>query len=93
MEVPASAEDPAIDPAKGYRVQELGRGLYMITDNAYQSMSMVYENGVVVIDAPPPFATHIPQAIAGVTGSRSLMPFTVTHTSPGLWRVSLRLEA
>jgi hypothetical protein len=39
----------------------------MITDNAYQSMFLVYEHGVVVIDAPPPFAAHIPHAIAEVT--------------------------
>ena len=42
-----SAKGPAIDPAKGYRVQELGKGLYMVTDNIYQSMFLVYEKGVV----------------------------------------------
>jgi glyoxylase-like metal-dependent hydrolase (beta-lactamase superfamily II) len=39
----------------------------MITDNAYQSMFMVYENGVVVVDAPPAFAQNIRRAIAEVT--------------------------
>lgn len=67
MDVPPSALGPAIDAAKGYRVQDLGSGLYMITDNAYQSMFLVYDRGVVVIDAPPPFAAHIPEAIAKVT--------------------------
>lgn len=67
MDVPESAMGPAIDPAKGYRLQALGKGLFMITDNAYQSMFMVYEKGVVVIDAPPSYAAHIPQAIAEVT--------------------------
>ena len=62
-----SAKGPSIDPNKGYRFQKLGKGLYMITDNTYQSMFMVYENGVVVVDAPPPFAQHIPKAIAEVT--------------------------
>jgi glyoxylase-like metal-dependent hydrolase (beta-lactamase superfamily II) len=65
--VPESAKGPAIDPAKGYRLQELGEGLYMITDNCYQSMFMVYETGVVVIDAPTSYAQHIPKAIAEVT--------------------------
>jgi len=41
--------------------------LFMITDNAYQSMFFVYDRGVVVIDAPPSFAAHLPQAIAEVT--------------------------
>ena len=64
MDVPESAKGPAIDPAKGYRLQELGKGQYMITDNAYQSMFVVYESGVVVVDAPPSYAEHIHQAIA-----------------------------
>jgi glyoxylase-like metal-dependent hydrolase (beta-lactamase superfamily II) len=67
LDVPASAQGPAIDPAKGYRRQDLGKGLYMITDGAYQSMFLVYDSGVVVVDAPPGYAAHIPQAIAEVT--------------------------
>lgn len=67
LDVPAPARGPAIDPAKGYRLQDLGKGLYMITDNAYQSMFLVYDRGVVVVDAPPGYAAHIPQAIAEVS--------------------------
>jgi glyoxylase-like metal-dependent hydrolase (beta-lactamase superfamily II) len=33
----------------------------------YQSMFLVYESGVVIIDAPPSFSEHIPQAIAEVS--------------------------
>src|SRR5689334_17565452 len=64
LDVPAFAKGPAVDPVKGYRTQRLGDGLYMITDGAYQSMFMTYEDGVVVVDAPPSYATHIPAAIA-----------------------------
>jgi glyoxylase-like metal-dependent hydrolase (beta-lactamase superfamily II) len=67
MDVPETAKGPAIDPAKGYRVQLLGPSLYMVTENVYQSMFMVYESGVVVIDAPPSYSRYIPQAINGVT--------------------------
>jgi len=67
LEVPDFAKGPAVDPAKGYRTQNLGEGLYMITDGAYQSMFMTYENGVVVVDAPPSYASHIRTAIAEVT--------------------------
>jgi glyoxylase-like metal-dependent hydrolase (beta-lactamase superfamily II) len=67
-DIPKSAMGPAVDPAKGYRVQDLGDGLYMITDNIYQSMLLVYDKGVVVIDAPPNYAAKIPQAIAGLGG-------------------------
>jgi len=73
MDIPESAKGPAIDPAKGYRIQKLGDGLYLITDNVYQSMFLVYEDGVVVVDAPPSFAQHIPDAIAEVT------PKPITH--------------
>jgi glyoxylase-like metal-dependent hydrolase (beta-lactamase superfamily II) len=67
IDVPASALGPAVDPTKGYRLQDLGSGLYMVTDNVYQSMFLVYDNGVVVIDAPPSYSAHIPQAIAEVS--------------------------
>jgi glyoxylase-like metal-dependent hydrolase (beta-lactamase superfamily II) len=67
LSVPDSAKGPTIDPAKGYRIETLGHNLFMVTDNAYQSMFLVYEDGVVVIDAPPSYAAHIPAAIAEVT--------------------------
>lgn len=67
MDVPALAVGPAVDPAKGYRLQDLGGGLYLVTDNAYQSMFLVYDRGVVVIDAPPSYAANIPAAVAEVT--------------------------
>jgi hypothetical protein len=43
MDVNESAKGPAIDPDKSYRLQKLGNNLFMITDNAYQSMFMIYE--------------------------------------------------
>ena len=55
-DLPEFAKGPAVDPAKGYRTQKLGDGLYMITDGSYQSMFMTYEGGVVVVDAPPQYA-------------------------------------
>jgi glyoxylase-like metal-dependent hydrolase (beta-lactamase superfamily II) len=67
LPIPQEDVTPAIDPAKGYRTEKLGRGLYMVTDNGYQSMFLVYETGVVVVDAPPGYSAHIRQAIAEVT--------------------------
>src|SRR5438105_13478933 len=67
FDIPASAQGPAVDPAKGYRLQSFGSGLYMITDNAIQSMFLVYDRGVVVIDAPQNLAVYIPKAIAELT--------------------------
>ena len=73
QKVPETAKGPPVDPAKGYRLQEMGKGLYMITDNAIQSMFMVYENGVVVIDAPQALASHI------VDGIREVSNKPITH--------------
>jgi glyoxylase-like metal-dependent hydrolase (beta-lactamase superfamily II) len=67
LPVPDSAKGPPIDATKGYRTEKLGQGLFMVTDNAYQSMFMVYDMGVVVIDAPPSYASKIPAAIAEIT--------------------------
>lgn len=67
LPVPSEGRPPKIDPAKGYRLEPLGRGLYMVTENAYQSMFLVYETGVVVVDAPPTYARHLRAAIAEVT--------------------------
>jgi glyoxylase-like metal-dependent hydrolase (beta-lactamase superfamily II) len=79
LEVPASAQGPAVDPAKGYRLQDLGQGLYMITDNIYQSMFLAYDRGVVVIDAPTNYAARIPQAIAEVT-SKAITHVVYSHS-------------
>jgi len=67
LDVPDSAKGPSVDQVKGYRLEKLGDGLYMITDGAYQSMFMTYDKGVVVVDVPPSYASHIPQAIAEVS--------------------------
>ncbi len=67
LDIPESAKGPAVDAAKGYRIQELGRGLYMVTENVYQAMFMVYDKGVIVVDAPQTIAGFIPKAIAEVT--------------------------
>jgi len=67
LQVPASAKGPAIDPAKGYRLQPLGEDLYMVTDNAYQAMFLEYDDGVVLVDAPQSLARFIMTAIAEIT--------------------------
>lgn len=67
IEVPASAKGPPVDAAKGYRLQQLGAGLYLITDNQIQSMFLVYDKGVVVLDAPQSYAANIRKAVAEVS--------------------------
>lgn len=79
MDIPDSAKGPAVDPAKGYRIQTLGKDLYMVTENVYQAMFLVYETGVVVVDVPPTLAAAIPKAIAEVT-DRSITHLIYSHS-------------
>jgi glyoxylase-like metal-dependent hydrolase (beta-lactamase superfamily II) len=79
FDIPASAQGPAVDPAKGYRLQDFGSGLYMITDNQIQSMFLVYDRGVVVMDAPQSYAAHIRQAIAEVS-DKSITHLIYSHS-------------
>jgi glyoxylase-like metal-dependent hydrolase (beta-lactamase superfamily II) len=58
---------PAIDPRKGYHVQELKPEVYMITEGAYESVFVTTGKGVVLFDAPPSFARYISQAVAETT--------------------------
>ena len=67
LDIPDSAKGPEIDPEKGYRLQTLGKDLYMVTDNAYQAMFLEYEDGVVLVDAPQSLARFLTTAIAEVT--------------------------
>src|SRR5579871_2539228 len=56
-----------IDPKLGYAVKDVGGGVYVISDNGWQSAFLVTDAGVVVFDAPESFGKGIPSAIAKVT--------------------------
>src|SRR5690349_9314926 len=56
-----------IDPKLGYAVKDVGGGVYVISDNGWQSAFLVTDAGVVVFDAPESFGKRIPSAIAKVT--------------------------
>lgn len=80
FDIPASAQGPTVDRAKGYRLQDFGNGLYMITDNAVQSMFLIYDRGVVVIDAPQSYAPKIRQAIKEVAGDKPITHLIYSHS-------------
>lgn len=58
---------PVVPRDKGYVVQEIGGGLYWVTDGAYNTMFLVTRAGVVAIDAPPTLGANYLKAIAEVT--------------------------
>ena len=66
IQLPEATKGPPI-PAKGYLVQQIGDGLYWLTDGAYQTMFMVTDKGVVAVDAPATTGNNYLKAIAEVT--------------------------
>lgn len=62
----SAPEDPEI-PEKGYLVEELGDGIYWITEGVYQILFLTTGEGVVVVDAPPTIGQNILAAIGEVT--------------------------
>jgi glyoxylase-like metal-dependent hydrolase (beta-lactamase superfamily II) len=56
-----------IDPKIGYAVHSVGGGVYIISDNGWQSAFLVTDEGVIVFDAPASFGKNIPLEIAKVT--------------------------
>jgi len=65
--IPDSAFGPAVDPEKGYLVEEIEDGLYWVTEGVYQAMFLTTGVGVIVVDAPPTIGENVLNAIADVT--------------------------
>ena len=59
----AAQMGPAIDPAKGYRTENLGGGVYMVADGIYNTMFVVSDAGVILADAPPTLGAKTLRAI------------------------------
>jgi glyoxylase-like metal-dependent hydrolase (beta-lactamase superfamily II) len=70
--VPDFARGPEI-PSSGYRVTELGGGAYGITTGLVNTMFLVTQKGVVVVDAPPDLGGKL------LTGIEEVTPNPVTH--------------
>ncbi|WP_430905855.1 MBL fold metallo-hydrolase [Maribacter sp. 2-571] len=67
QQLPETSYGPAIDPAKGYLVAEIDERLYWVTDGLYNAMFLVYDEGVIAVDAPPTIGQNYLKAIAEVT--------------------------
>jgi glyoxylase-like metal-dependent hydrolase (beta-lactamase superfamily II) len=68
-DVPEAARGPAIDPARGYLVEELRGGAWWLTDGDYQALLVTSAEGTAVVDAPPSLAPHLPAAVAEVSSA------------------------
>jgi glyoxylase-like metal-dependent hydrolase (beta-lactamase superfamily II) len=67
LPVPEAAMGPEIPQDTGYLVEEIGRGLYWVTDGSYQVMFLTTGEGVIVVDSPPSMTQKVIDAIASVT--------------------------
>jgi glyoxylase-like metal-dependent hydrolase (beta-lactamase superfamily II) len=77
--LPQTAFGPPIPQDKGYLVEEIGNGLFWVTEGSYIAVFLETRQGVVVVDAPPTLAQALPAAIAEVT-SKQVTHFIYSHT-------------
>ena len=68
-DVPPAARGPAIDPARGWLVEEIRGGAYWVTDGDYQALLVTSAEGTAVIDAPPSLGPQLLAAVAEVSGA------------------------
>jgi len=50
-----------------YHIEELGDGLFYVTDGVYQSMFLVSDDGIIVVDAPPSIGLNQANPSASLT--------------------------
>jgi glyoxylase-like metal-dependent hydrolase (beta-lactamase superfamily II) len=65
--LPPAAIGPQVPKDKGYIVQEVRDGLYWVGDGSYTAMFLVYDTGVIAVDAPRTIGKKYLSAIADVT--------------------------
>jgi glyoxylase-like metal-dependent hydrolase (beta-lactamase superfamily II) len=68
-----------IDPAKGYRIEDLGEGAYMVTEGVYQMMIVKTAEGLVVVDAPPPIGDKILKAAQEIAPGARITHLVYSH--------------
>jgi len=79
LPVPDAARGPAIDPVKGYRVESLGAGAFLVTDGVYQALLIVHADGVVLVDAPPSIGAKLSRAVAEVAPGKKVTHLIYSH--------------
>jgi len=70
-------KDPIVN-SNGYYVGSYGGGAYWVTDGFWNSMFIVSDEGVIVVDAPRSYADKLPDAIREVT-DKPIKYFIYSH--------------
>jgi glyoxylase-like metal-dependent hydrolase (beta-lactamase superfamily II) len=76
----AAQTGPAIDPAKGYRVESLGGPVYAVSDGNYNAMFVVSDVGVILADAPPTLGAKLLSAIQEVANGARVVTLIYSHS-------------
>lgn len=78
--LPETAIGPTI-PSKGYLVEEIRDKLFWVTDGVYNTMFLVSDDGVIVVDAPPSLGENLIKAIKEVTNQPiKFVVYSHSHT-------------
>jgi glyoxylase-like metal-dependent hydrolase (beta-lactamase superfamily II) len=67
-----------VDYNKGFGIQELASGVYMVSDGSFSNMFVVTNDGVILIDAPVSYGAKLAEIIASVT-DKSISHLVYTH--------------
>lgn len=78
LPVPPSSIGVPISSEIGYYLEDLGNGTYFITDGSYQTMFLVSNDGVIVVDCPPTLGYKLKTAIHSVT-DQPITHFVYSH--------------
>lgn len=79
--LPSTSQGPEIPHEKGYLVEEINNDLYWVTDGLYNAIFLIYETGVIMVDAPPTIGNNIFKAIKDVTDKPiTHLVYTHSHT-------------
>lgn len=79
LPVPNGTVPTRVDPEKGYYLEHLGLGTYFITEGAYQTMFLVSNVGVILVDCPPTIGYNLKAAIKSVT-NKPVTHFVYSHS-------------
>ncbi len=78
LPVPQEAVGFAISAQTGYYLEDLGHDTYFVTDGLYQSMFLVSNSGVILVDCPPTLGYKLKTAIKSVT-DKPVTHFVYSH--------------
>lgn len=77
--VHAEGLGPLVDAKKGYRVEDLGAGAFMVTEGIYQMMILRTGTGLVVVDAPPTIGDRIMAAANEIAPGQPITHLVYSH--------------